>query len=130
MHRILSLIAASALVLGIAGTADAAACKDPATGKFIKCAAAAAPAAGGAYTLDAKGRCRDSKGKMAKTSMCAGSATATTSTATPTGGMATTSAVTRTTASTASTASTAGPQCKKGKRCGNACIPAKDVCHK
>jgi hypothetical protein len=23
-----------------------------------------------------------------------------------------------------------GPNCKKGKRCGNACISMKDVCHK
>ena len=127
MHRILSLIAAAALALSVAGTADAAACKDPATGKFIKCAAAATPAPTGGYTLDAKGKCHDAKGKMAKKSMCAGSATATTSTPTPTGGTAITSATTTT---MAASSSTSGPQCKKGKRCGNACIPVKDVCHK
>lgn len=91
MHRTFSLIAAAAVALSLAGAAGVAPCKDPTTGKFIKCPpatasapGAAASAAAGGYTLDAKGHCHDSKGKMAKKSMCSGAATATTST--PTGG--------------------------------------------
>lgn len=44
MHRVLATFAAFALALAVAGGADAAAkqCKDPKTGKFIKCPPAAA----------------------------------------------------------------------------------------
>jgi hypothetical protein len=54
MNRALAIFAAFALALSIAGAADAktAQCKDPKTGKFIKCpppaaAPATTPAAGG-----------------------------------------------------------------------------------
>lgn len=127
MHRILSLIATAAVALSLAGTANAASCKDPATGKFIKCPAASASTATGGYTLDAKGNCHDARGKMAKKSMCAGqtaSATTSTTTAPNTAGGATT------TTTTTASSSTGGPHCTKGKRCGNACISVKDVCHK
>lgn len=55
-------------------TATATKCRD-AKGHFMKCDAAAAPAASakpdaGAYKLDAKGKCHDAKGKMAKKEMC------------------------------------------------------------
>ena len=127
MHRTLGLIVTVAFAFSLAGTAGAASCKDPATGKFIKCpATAAAPAAAGGYTLDAKGHCHDAKGKMAKKSMCAGQSTTTSNTAPAPGGGATTT----TTTSTATASSTGGPHCTKGKRCGNACISVKDVCHK
>jgi hypothetical protein len=110
MFRTLTLVAVLGLALNVAGAADAAACRD-AAGKFIKCAT---PAAASSYTLDAKGNCHDAKGKMAKKTLCAASAPA------------------NATASTAASAmaSSSGPNCKKGKRCGNACISVKDVCHK
>jgi len=42
MHRALATIAGFALALAVAGAADAKSCKDPKTGKFIKCPPAAA----------------------------------------------------------------------------------------
>ena len=127
MHRTFSLITATVLALSLAGTADAASCKDQATGKFIKCPAATASATTGGYALDAKGHCHDAKGKMAKKAMCAGQ-TASTSTTTMTAPAAT--GGTTTTTTTTASSSAGGPHCTKGKRCGNACISVKDVCHK
>ncbi len=120
MRSMLTLLATLTIALGLAGAASAATCKD-AAGKFTKCPAAA-PAAG--YTLDAKGNCHDAKGKMAKKTMCPASASA----ATPAAAAAAPAAATAKGSATA--ASGAGPNCKKGKRCGNACISVKDVCHK
>ncbi len=120
MRSILTLLATLTIALGLAGAAAAAPCKD-AAGKFTKCPAAA-PAAG--YTLDAKGNCHDAKGKMAKKTMCPASASAATPVAAPAAAAAASSK------EPAAAASGAGPNCKKGKRCGNACISVKDVCHK
>ena len=119
MRHAFTILATALFALSLAGSADAAACKD-AKGKFTKCPAPAAASA--SYTLDAKGNCHDAKGKMAKKTMCAASTTTTTTAAAPAGGSAMASATTTTTG--------AGPQCKKGKRCGNACISVKDTCHK
>ncbi|MFI5268977.1 MAG: hypothetical protein ACHQ7M_16500 [Chloroflexota bacterium] len=118
MRRTFTLFATAAFVLSLAGVADAAACKD-AKGKFTKCPVAEASAS---YTLDAKGNCHDAKGKMAKKTMCAASTTTTATATAPAGGSAM--------ASTTTTAAAGGPKCVKGKRCGNACISVKDVCHK
>lgn len=135
MKRILSVVAVAAVITGLgAGIAEAKACKDPATGKFMKCAAeaTAAPAtttaaAAGGYSLDAGGRCRDAKGRMAKKGLCAGqTVTATTKAVTPADGGGSTVVKSTTTTSVTSD----GPHCVKGKRCGNACISVKDVCHK
>ena len=126
MRTALALIAALGLALS-AGSAGAKPCHD-ASGKFVKCTAPAAttttasPAAGG-YTLDAKGNCHDATGKMAKKALCSGATTTSTTTATlPSRGVVTTTSTT--------TTATGGPHCTKGKRCGNACISVKDVCHK
>jgi hypothetical protein len=119
MRCTLTLFATAAFALSLAGAADAAACRD-AKGKFIACPAAAASAS---YTLDAKGNCHDAKGKMAKKALCAASASPTANTTSP-------STSSTASASTTSTAMAGGPNCKKGKRCGNACISMKDVCHK
>lgn len=122
MRRTLSILATAALVLSLAGTADAAACKD-AKGKFIKCAAAAP--ASGSYSLDARGNCHDATGKMAKKAMC-GSATP------PAAPPALPAAPAKTSSRASAMPSpvAGGPDCKKGKRCGNTCISVKDVCHK
>jgi hypothetical protein len=96
MHRTLTLLATAAFALSLAGAADA-----------MK--------GGAPYSMDAKGNCHDSAGKMAKKAMCAAPAAPTA--ATPM-------------ASAAPMAAAGGPNCKKGKRCGNACISVKDVCHK
>ena len=85
-----------------------------ATAAFALSLAGAADAAkGGApYSLDAKGTCHDSAGTMAKKDLCAAPAAPAAS------------------AMASAATSSAGPQCKKGKRCGNACISVKDTCHK
>jgi hypothetical protein len=57
MRRAIASAAVLALSLAAFGTADAKACKDPKTGKFMKCAAAA-PAK--------PVKCKDAKGKFAK----------------------------------------------------------------
>jgi len=140
MRRIITLFAAAALALGMASAA-AAACKDPATGKFVACpAAATTPTAAAGYSLDAKGKCRDAKGKMAKKAMCAGStAAATTPMSAHAGSMAAsttpmsahaTGGAMSSMSKMSATSSESGPACKKGKRCGNACISVNDVCHK
>ncbi|HEY8004266.1 MAG TPA: hypothetical protein VIE16_08560 [Phenylobacterium sp.] len=113
-----TLLAATAafLLAGVAHSAGPATCRDS-KGHFTACPAAGATVAqAGAYSLDAKGNCHDAKGKMAKKSMCAAPA----------------ASVTGTPASATTTAMSAagGPKCVKGKRCGNACISLKDVCHK
>jgi len=119
MRRAFALIAIAAFAVSLAGTADAAACKD-AKGKFTKCPPAESSAS---YTLDAKGNCHDAKGKMAKKTLCASTTTTTTAAAAPAGGSAMASATTTTTG--------AHPKnCKKGKPCGNTCISMKDTCHK
>jgi hypothetical protein len=93
MRRTLALLATAAFALSLAGAADAA-------------------KGGAPYSLDAKGNCHDSAGKMAKKNLCAAPAAPTaTATASP-------------------ATSSGGPQCKKGKRCGNACIAMDKVCHK
>lgn len=122
MRRTLSILSTAALVLSLASTADAAACKD-AKGKFIKCAATAP--ASGSYSLDARGNCHDATGKMAKKAMC-GSATPP---AAPPAMRAAPPAI-PSRASAVPTTVAGGPNCKKGKRCGNTCISVKDVCHK
>ncbi len=127
MNRTLSLITAAMLALSLAGTANAASCKDPTTGKFIKCPAASASATMGGYTLDAKGNCHDAKGKMAKKSLCAGQSASATTTTTA---QANAAGGTTTTTTTTASSSAGGPHCTKGKRCGNTCISVKDVCHK
>jgi len=133
MHRIVSFLAAFALTVSLADMALAAQCKD-ASGKFVKCPAASATAASAApassaYTLDAKGKCRDAKGKMAKMSLCGGAA-ATTS-ATGSAAPAAASTTTNKTTQAAAAGSAAGhPQCKKGKPCGDSCIAMDKVCHK
>ncbi len=81
MRRTLTLLAATAFALSLAGVSsaqklDANGKCHAADGKFAKaevCAGtkAAAPDAG-PYKLDAKGGCHDAKGKMAKKAMCAG----------------------------------------------------------
>jgi hypothetical protein len=121
MRTALTFLATVALTLGLASAAAAAPCKD-AAGKFTKCPATAAATAD--YSLDAKGNCHDAKGKMAKKSLCAAAAPAASAAATPAAATASTSTKTTT------TASSDGPKCTKGKRCGNACISVKDVCHK
>ena len=124
MRRILTWISTAAFILSVAGFANAAApCKD-AKGKFIKCPAAEAAVT---YTLDAKGNCHGAKGKLAPKSMCSGAATA--ASATTSGAPASATSPSKAVASTRS-ASTGGPNCTKGKRCGNACISVKEVCHK
>jgi hypothetical protein len=90
MRPILAALVSATIALSLAGSADAASCRD-AKGKYVKCPAPAAAAS--------------SSGK---------SAAATTTSATP----------------AATTSTGAGPNCKKGKRCGNACISVKDTCHK
>ncbi len=121
MRAILTLLTALTFTLSLAGAADAAACKD-AKGKFAKCTAPAAASA--SYALDAKGNCHDAKGKMAKKTMCSAVAMAMPATA------ASAPASARVASSPMSTSLAGGPNCKKGKRCGNACISVKDVCHK
>ncbi|MGI8841406.1 MAG: hypothetical protein ACR2F8_11595 [Caulobacteraceae bacterium] len=98
--RTLILVAIAALAFGSA--ANAKPCKD-ATGKFIKCQAAAAPAA------------TATPAKAAPTKMAAKPAPA----KAPAAPMAGASAM-------------AGhhPDCKKGKACGNSCIAVSKVCHK
>lgn len=120
MRRTLTILATAAFFLSLAGAADAAACKD-AKGKFTKCPAPAAASA--SYSLDAKGNCHDAKGKMAKKTMCGTASTPATAAA-----PASTGAMASPAPSTSMAAG--GPNCKKGKRCGNACISVKDVCHK
>lgn len=120
MRTALTFLATMVLALGLANAAAAAPCKD-AAGKFTKCPAAAAATAD--YSLDAKGNCHDAKGKMAKKSLCA-AAPAASAVAAPA------AATASTTTKTTTTASSGGPNCTKGKRCGNACISVKDVCHK
>jgi hypothetical protein len=120
MRRALTLIATLAFAVSMAGTVDAAACKD-AKGKFTKCPAPAAASA--SYTLDAKGNCHDAKGKMAKKAMCPGVASTTAA-------VAPASTSPKVSSTTTAMASGFGPICKKGKRCGNACISVKDTCHK
>ena len=114
MLRSFAIVAAAAMLFG-ASAADAAACKD-AKGKFTACPAPATAVAKAstANTLDAKGNCHAPDGKMVKKSMCAAPATAATATGGPVGAMA----------------SSGGPNCKTGKRCGNACISKADTCHK
>jgi hypothetical protein len=121
MRAILTLLTTLTFTVSLAGAADAAACKD-AKGKFTKCPAPAAASA--SYALDGRGNCHDAKGKMSKKSMCAAVATAMPATA------AAVPASAREAASPMSTLLAGGPNCKKGKRCGNACISVKDVCHK
>jgi hypothetical protein len=109
MLRSFTAAMAAVLLMG-ASAAEAAACKD-AKGKFIACPAPAAAKAAG-YTADAKGNCHDASGKMVKKTMCAAAPSAATAAGGPTAKLA------------------EGPQCKKGKRCGNACIAATEACHK
>jgi|GEM_PF-1286232 len=66
-----------------------------------------------AASADAASQCRDAKGKFVK---CPTPAAAAGKPAAATVG--------------AAASSGAGPNCKKGKRCGNACISVNDVCHK
>jgi hypothetical protein len=120
MRRALPLIAIIAIAISMAGTVDAGICKD-AKGKFMKCPAPAAASA--SYTLDAKGNCHDAKGKMAKKAMCAGAVTTTAA-------VAPASTFPKVSSTTTAMASGSGPICRKGKRCGNACISVKDTCHK
>ncbi len=68
-----------------------------------------------AGAADAAGGCRDAKGKFVK---C------------PTPAAAAAKPASATTGGSAAAPSTGGPNCKKGKRCGNACISVNDVCHK
>ena len=79
---------------------------------FIATAAIALSLAGGA---DAASSCRDAKGKFVK---CPAPAAAASVAGKPASATA-----------AAGTPAT-GPVCKKGKRCGNACISLKDTCHK
>ena len=127
MRRLLTVIATLAFAISMAGAADAAACKD-AKGKFTKCPAPAAASA--SYTLDAKGKCHDAKGKMSAKSNCpAASPMAASPTATTT--QKSTSAPAGTSTSGSAMASTGGaPNCKKGKACGHSCIAMDKVCHK
>ena len=74
-------------------------------------AAFAASLAGGANAAD---KCRDASGKFTKCPAAAASAAKPASA----------------TAGSASASAGGGPVCKKGKRCGNACISVKDTCHK
>jgi hypothetical protein len=128
MRRTLTLLATVAFALSMASAAGAAPCKD-AQGKFTKCPATAAAA--GSYTLDAKGNCHDATGKMAKKALCGASASAAPSAAPSAATAGSPASAQATTSSTMTTASSgAGPKCTKGKRCGNACISVKDVCHK
>ena len=90
MRRTLALLATAAFALSLAGAADAA-------------------KGGAPYSLDAKGNCHDSAGKMAKKNLCAAPAAS---------------------AMASAATSSGGPQCKTGKRCGNACIAMDKVCHK
>jgi hypothetical protein len=143
MRRTFSLIATAAFALSLASGAQAAQCKDPTTGKFVKCPAASAattPAAGG-YTLDAKGKCHDAKGKMAKKSLCAGASSAAATPTAPSAASAgqttktttmaaATGGATSTAAPTASATAKGPPHCTKGKPCGNACIAKDKICHK
>ncbi len=78
---------------------------------LLTIAAFALSLAGGA---DAASSCRDSKGKFIKCPAASAPAASATSAAKP----------------ASATASSSGPNCKKGKRCGNACISVNDVCHK
>jgi hypothetical protein len=68
-----------------------------------------------AASADAASSCRDAKGHYTK---CPAPAAAATTAAKPAS------------ATTGSMSSGSGPNCKKGKRCGNACISVNDVCHK
>lgn len=110
MLRSFTVILAAAMLFG-ASVAEAAPCKD-ASGKFTACPAPAAAKAA-SFTTDAKGNCHDASGKMVKKTMCAAAPAAASASGGPSGA-----------------ALASGPQCKKGKRCGNACIAATETCHK
>jgi hypothetical protein len=66
------------------------------------------------------GQCRDAKGKYVKCPAAASDA----------GKPAAASASSAGKSASAATSAGAGPNCKKGKRCGNACISVHDTCHK
>ena len=72
----------------------------------------AASLATGAGAAD---KCRDAKGKFVK---C------------PTPAAAAAKPASATAGATTAASGGSGPVCKKGKRCGNACISVKDTCHK
>ena len=129
MLRTIALaIAAAAVSLALAGTADAKTCRD-ATGHFIKCEA---PAAGQ--------KCRDAAGHFIA---CKAAAAAPTPAAAHTSGAGMLDALRRkaapqpaatttttTAAKTTMSASGGHPQCKTGKPCGDSCIATNKVCHK
>ncbi|MFI4966466.1 MAG: hypothetical protein ACHP9T_13995 [Caulobacterales bacterium] len=105
-------LATGLLLFATAGQAGAAACRD-AKGHFTACPAPVAKAAAE--------RCRSAAGKFVSCSaMSAVAAGAPAAAIVPAGP----------TASAAPMAAAGGPNCKKGKRCGAACISVKDVCHK
>ena len=114
MRKTFAFLVTAAFALSLAGGASAAACKDE-KGKFTKCpapAAAAAPAKAGP--------CKDDKGKFTKCPATGAAAN-----------VAATAPAAAAKSSKSSMSSAAdGPLCKKGKRCGNACISVNDTCHK
>jgi hypothetical protein len=77
-----------------------------------------------AGSADAASSCRDSKGKYVK---CPA---ASASTAAPAKSASSATSAAKPASATAMASSSSGPNCKKGKRCGNACISVNDVCHK
>lgn len=113
MRQLMPIFTAFVLALAIAGGADAAAkCKDPATGKFIKC-----PPAAAATVPTPPKQCKDPKtGKFIK---C------------PSAAAASVPAPPAPAAALPGPVATGGhPHCVKGKVCGNACIAQNKVCHK
>lgn len=115
------MIVAAVAALAFASTANAKACKDPKTGKFGACPAAAKamPPASAKPMKTANARCKDAKGHfiacsavMGKPAMSAPAKTSSMAAAKPV------------------TPRTTDAKCKTGVPCGKSCIPKGKVCHK
>jgi hypothetical protein len=105
------MIIAAVAALAFASTADAKSCKDPKTGKFGACPAAAKTMP----MKTANARCKDAKGHFIA---CPS-----------TGGMSAMGASSMA-AMKSATPRTEVAKCKTGVPCGKSCIPKGKVCHK
>ena len=124
------MIIAAVAALAFASTADAKSCKDPKTGKFGACPAAAkAMPAMATPTKSAAARCKDAKGHFI---MCGAPAAAPAIAAAPakTSSMAAAPAKKSSMAVMKSAGPRAADKCKTGVPCGKSCIPKGKVCHK
>jgi hypothetical protein len=109
------MIIAAVSALAFASAADAKSCKDPKTGKFGACPAAAKTMP----MKTANARCKDAKGHFIACSAM--------------GGMSMGAAPAKTSSMAAAkpvTPRTTDAKCKTGVPCGKSCIPKGKVCHK